>query len=120
MSDTLPDILEDEIFLAMLRLSRSGAGPQFDLMTLCRDLNIPAEPQQLLAFTSDNDGWRGLKDNTHSSIRFTMSSEGRRHALQLEESRRARTVRDRIRSINRSDWIALGAFVVSVIALFKD
>jgi hypothetical protein len=115
-----PDQLEDEIFLAMLRLSRSGAGPQFDLITLCRELQISATPQQLLAFTSDNDGWRGLKDNTLNSIRFTMSAEGRRHALQLEEARRPRTFEDRLKAVTRSDWIALGAFIVSIIALFKD
>jgi hypothetical protein len=115
-----PDELEDELFLLMLRLSRSGAGPEFDLISICRDCNVSATPKQLLAFTSDNDGWRGAKSNTTSSIRFTLNAEGKRHALALEADRKSLTFFDRIRSIHRSDWIALGAFMVSIIALFKD
>jgi hypothetical protein len=108
VSDVQPDSLEDELFLAMLNLARAGAGPEFDFVAVCNEMRIEASPQQLLAFTSDNDGWRGEK------------AEGRRHALRLDEIRRPRTISDRFRSIARSDWISFSAFIVSVIALFKD
>lgn len=111
--------LEDRLFLAMLQLARNGAGPEFDLVAVCRDLGIEAGPQELIAFTSDNDGLRGSRHLTMSSIRFTMSAEGRRHARELEERFRPRTLRDRIGSVPRSDWIAIGALVVSLIALLK-
>ena len=120
MTAVSPDALEDCLFIAMLDLSRKGAGPEFDLVAICEDLGIEATSRQLLAFTSDNDGWRGQRNNTLQSIRFTLSAEGRRHALALEEKRRPRSIKDRITSVTRSDWIALGALVVSAIALLKD
>ncbi len=36
------------------------------------------------------------------------------------EHTREKTLPEKFKSITRSDWIALGAFVVSIIALFKD
>ena len=94
-----PDELEDELFLAMLTHSRRGAGPEFDLPTLCEALGIGASKQQLLAFTSDNDGIFGSKNVTHQTIRFTLNADGRRHAKGLEEARRKPTIRERIKSV---------------------
>jgi hypothetical protein len=120
VSGASPDELEDGLFLAMLDLSRRGAGPEFDLVTINSERGFGASVEQLVSFTSDNDGLRGTRTTTHSSVRFTLNAEGKRHALQLEESRRPRTFKDRLLSFTRSDWIALGAFIVSVFALFKD
>lgn len=111
--------LEDRLFLAMIEMSRGGAGPEFDLVAVCRDRGIEAGPQELLAFTSDNDVLRGSRSNTMSSIRFTMNAEGRRHALDLEQRFRPKTLKDRIGSVPRSDWIAIGALAISLIALFR-
>lgn len=111
--------LEDKLFLAMLEQARRGAGSEFDLVALCASLGIHAEPSELIAFTSDNDGLRGSRSLTTKSIRFTMNAEGRRHARALEDSLRPKTLRDRLRAIPRSDWIALGALGISLIALFK-
>jgi hypothetical protein len=111
--------LEDQLFLAMLEMSRAGAGREFDLSAVCRDLGIEAEPTELIAFTSDNEALRGSRNLTMASIRFTLNAEGRRHALALEQRFRPKTLKDRVIAIPRSDWIALGALTISLIALLK-
>ncbi len=111
--------IEDKLFLAMLELSREGEGAEFDLHAICRDLEISAGDDELMAFVSDNDGLRGKSGSTLSSLRFTLNAEGRRHARSLEEKLRPKTLIDKLNSFSRSDWIAIGAFLVSLIALFK-
>ena len=51
--------------------------------------------------------------------RFELNSEGVRKAKEYQELIRPKSLKDRFASVNRSDWIALGAFLVSLIALFK-
>lgn len=111
--------VEDKLFIAMLELRRKGAGPEFDLHTICSEHNIAAEDADLLSFVSDNEGLYGTSGSTLSSLRFTLSVEGQRHARKLEDKFKPKTVTDRLNSFSRSDWIAFGAFLVSIIALFK-
>lgn len=94
-----PDELEEELFLAMLDLSRANVDAEFDLMAVCNQLDIDAERTDLIRFTSDNEGIRGTGNNTYQSIRFTMNAEGRRHALSIEKARTPKTIRDRVSEI---------------------
>ena len=114
-----PNELEDALFLAMLNMSRANAGPEFDLVSLCDELRINADSMQLITFTADNEGLRGTRNNTVSKIRFTMNAEGLRHALELEQLRQPVTWRSRAMGIPRSDWIAIAAVLISLIAVFK-
>lgn len=115
--------LEDKIFLAMLDLSRSNAGPEFDLQTLCNELQIDADPMSLIGFTSDNEGFRGSRNVTTTSIRFTMNAEGRRHALALEKSFRPKSFGEKVKAVG-PEWyavlISLLSLGVSFAALFRD
>ena len=112
-----PDELEDLLFIAMLELSRAGADPEFDLVTLCSERQIIATPTELLRFTSDNDVIRGSSSNTHANIRFTMNADGWRHALQIEKSRKPKLLLDPIRKLpfGKGLWdvvkIGLGALL---------
>lgn len=115
--------LEDKLFLAMLDLSRAGAGPEFDLPTICNDLHIKADPMALIGFTSDNEGLRGSGNGTTRTIRFTMNAEGRRHALALEKSFRPKSFGEKIKAVG-PEWyavvISLLSLGVSFAALFRD
>ena len=112
-----PDEFEDALFLAMLELSRTGAGPEFDLVEVCRSKNLAADAPDMSRFANDNDGLRGQKISTFQSFRFILNAEGRRHALQLERSKKPRTVRDRLADIpiGKGLWdlvkIGLGALL---------
>ncbi len=107
------DELEDRLFLAMLDLSRQGAGPEFDLQEVCRVKGIDATPQALLRFTVDNDVLRGSRNVGLKHIRFTMNADGRRHALELEKQK-TRTWRDRVGGMSRGEWIGLAGVLATI------
>ncbi|MEH6756594.1 MAG: hypothetical protein V7676_03680 [Parasphingorhabdus sp.] len=112
-----PEELEDALFLSMLNKTRSKMGPEFDLIALCEELKIEATKSDLIAFTSDNEGFRGTKNNTLQSIGFTMNAEGRRHALALEKKTRPKNLSERLSEIpfGKGFWeifkLALAAFL---------
>ena len=65
----------------------------------------------------------GLAKFVHDTERpgvplLRITDSGMAYADLLEEASRKPTPRERLASITRSDWIALGAVVVSVFALF--
>jgi len=49
------------------------------------------------------------------SVHFALNDEAVMAVNRLNQQ----TIFGRIRSVNRSDWIAIGALIVSVIALFR-
>ena len=51
---------------------------------------------------------------------FFIDYRGVQLARQIQERRRPKSLIERARLVPRSDWIALGALVISVIALFKS
>lgn|GEM_PF-1427584 len=53
-------------------------------------------------------------DGRHS-VAFVLNDEAMHHVNKLNQ----RTLLGRIKSVNRSDWIALGALGVSIVALLK-
>jgi hypothetical protein len=130
VSYTPPDELEDKLFLAMLRRSRDGSGPDFNLKDICALDRIPASDEQLIAFVRDHDGVYGSKNLTFDYIYFSLNAEGHRHAIEIEKSRRPLSFTDRLAdekfqkignlSISAlSLLISLGALVVAIFALAK-
>ncbi len=57
--------------------------------------------------------------STHDGHTFVINGHGILMADKIRHNQRPKSIIDKIRSVPRSDWIALGAFVVSLIALFK-
>ena len=94
-----PDEFEDALFLALLNLDTADAGPEFDLVEVCRSQGIRANAPDITRFAMDNNGIRGRHDVTNTSASFALNAEGRRHALQLEKSRKPKTVRERIADV---------------------
>ena len=58
--------------------------------------------------------WGNLKQRA-----FMIDGPGLARAEALREQRRPKSVLERLGKVPRSDWIALGAFIVSLVALFK-
>jgi len=54
-------------------------------------------------------------DHGRRSVHFSLNDQAVMAVRQMDEQ----SILGRIKSVNRSDWIAIGAFIVSVIALFK-
>jgi hypothetical protein len=54
-------------------------------------------------------------DHGRRSVHFSLNDHAVMAVRQMDE----RSILGRLKSVNRSDWIAVGAFIVSVIALFK-
>ncbi len=51
---------------------------------------------------------------------FVINESGLARAYEVMELRRPKSIREKLLTVSRSDWIAIAAFVVSVIALFKS
>lgn len=60
-----------------------------------------------------------VKSNPHSAWDFRLSGEGIRVAEEIDIEKSKGIFRRFLDSVGRSDWIAIGALIVSVIALFK-
>ena len=73
--------------------------------------------EQVIPYLVDNS-W-AEDDSTLAVHRIRVTGPGFTRIDEIHEERRPRSIKDHVRSFTRSDWIAFGAFTVSVIALFK-
>ena len=62
----------------------------------------------------------GKDFGTMNSRVFMVNGAGLARAAEIRGERSPRNFTAMLKSVTRSDWIAFGAFVVSVIAMFKD
>jgi hypothetical protein len=92
-----------------------------DIEDLCKRHGIFAHETWISTVGHDMQslGW-GKADSDLEEHRFLINGGGLARAAEVRQTRKPVSFFDRVRSVPRSDWIAILAFVVSVIALFKD
>jgi hypothetical protein len=126
----IPDInsLRDDLLIELARLKANNASPA-DVMKICSKLRTEYD------WSSDwelarSAGWLLVRNQPPLAKKTTdsdrpgamllaLTAAGKAEASRLNKSRQPLSLMQRVKAFSRSDWIALGAFVVSVIALFK-
>ncbi|MFW2852601.1 hypothetical protein ACM61V_11830 [Sphingomonas sp. TX0543] len=78
----------------------------------------PTEWVQAIIGDLEGRGYGKDRDIQNSRV-FLINGKGLARVAEIREERRPRNILDYLRGFSRSDWIALAAFVVSVIALIK-
>ncbi|MBU1252800.1 MAG: hypothetical protein KKE69_00200 [Alphaproteobacteria bacterium] len=85
-------------------------------------LKFPECPQSwahLAASEMEARGW-GKNWSTLGERAFMMNGGGASRAQHIRASRRKKSLREKVASVPRSDWVAIGALLVSALALFKS
>ena len=98
---------------------RDGVGA-VDLNAACENAGIDPDENRIGAFINEERGVLGEGAGVLDIYSFELNSTGREKAEQIAASRKPKSFGQRLKSVPRSDWIALGAFFVSLVALFKD
>jgi hypothetical protein len=110
----------EEVLIAIADEQEPPGLGEVDLFDLCRRRQIPFQETWVHLLPRDlEDLGYGSDHSTMSARRFLINGAGLAAAAEAREVRRPKSAWDKVRSVPRSDWIALGAFIVSVIALLK-
>ncbi|CAA9510844.1 MAG: hypothetical protein AVDCRST_MAG62-515 [uncultured Sphingomonas sp.] len=108
----------DAIMVGILNDEERSSGDQSDLMQVCRREGIPAREDWIVRFINESRALgSGLAVGEHYSA--SLNANGRSYAGQLRLARQPKSIGQRLRDVPRSDWIALGALIVSLVALFR-
>ena len=93
---------------------------QVNLHDLCNRHALACTPTWIEVVGGDMDklGW-GRDVSTLKERKFLINGAGLARAAEVREARKPESVSSKIKRIPRSDWIAIGALVVSLIAVFK-
>ena len=116
-------LLENLVLLAASKQSGTDVTP----IRLCAEIRReqPAWPVVFFDQTINDLDSRALgqiraPQDDPGEREFFIDYRGVQFARQIQERRRPKSLIERARLVPRSDWIALGALVISVIALFKS
>ena len=116
-------LLENLVLLAASKQSGTDVTP----IRLCAEIRReqPAWPVVFFDQTINDLDSRALgqiraPQDDPGEREFFIDYRGVQLARQIQERRRPKSLIERARLVPRSDWIALGALVISVIALFKS
>lgn len=109
----------DKLLLGILRNEDNGIRNGSDLELVCKANNLPFDDSWLTKFINESNNHLGSGAGWDRTYSFELNAQGRARAELIRQDIESRTLRGRFKSISRSDWIALGAFVVSLFALFK-
>tara|TARA_B100000929_G_C15308145_1_gene352821 strand:+ start:242 stop:589 length:348 start_codon:yes stop_codon:yes gene_type:complete len=115
----LPDYadIRNDVIKAIGSFAREGGTSINDLERFMQEHKISCPPGW--ADKIGHDLAKSDLGNAYFSDRVTFNPSGAIIAT-ADELRAKETLVGKLQSINRSDWIALGAFFVSIFALFKD
>jgi hypothetical protein len=80
---------------------------------------VPEGWRTEIAVKLAKDGLGSSRNNGESDQEFFINSDGLIRAKEIEKSKAPKSFFDKVRDIPRSDWISIGAFLVSIIALFN-
>jgi hypothetical protein len=119
MMNNFNDFIEDLI----VEIATVQAGDEiegFDITDSATAKKFDAPPTWLhtVAGEMQNRGW-GRDLGAFDGPSFMIDGGGIIAASLIRANRQPKTLRQRFSEVLRSDWIALGALVVSLIALFK-
>ena len=110
----------ENLLVAMADEQEPPSWGELDLFELCERKRIRAQETWLHLVGRDLEelGY-GRDRSTMKNRRFLINGAGIAAATEIRRARRPKSIRERVAEFTRSDWIALGAFVVSLVALFK-
>ena len=116
-------LLENLVMLAASKQSGTDVTP----IRLCAEIRReqPAWPDVFVDQTINDLDSRALgqiraPQDDPGEREFFIDYRGIQFARQIQERRRPKSFIERARLVPRSDWIALGALVISVVALIKS
>ena len=113
----------DDELLAQLRLRKHlKANPGDARVILLSRWPELDETEVLASFrrvTGDGLAKRVTDPARADALLLRLTDEGMAQADHHIEATRDRTLKEKLQSVDRSEWIALAAFLVSVIALFR-
>jgi hypothetical protein len=94
--------------------------PRVQLSQIATEHGLAFPPSWILALARDYEqsGW-GTVHLLNQVEYFEINGAGIARATELRRAQRRKGPLEYIRSVPRSDWIAAGAFIVSIFALFK-
>jgi hypothetical protein len=121
MSDDFAKYIDDMVLA--LADGQSGTNLVAIDLNVIHHRDFPDTPPtwlQLAAPELTRLGYGDLAWDAGNSRAFLINGAGVIRAAQIREDRRSKSIWEKIKSVPRSDWIAIGAFIVSLIALLKD
>ena len=120
IEDTDYIAFRDSVIVALADDQEPPGLGDLDLKDLCARHQIGFHDTWLMTVGADMEqlGW-GTDTSTLKQRRFLINGAGLARATEVRRARKPVRLRDRIRNVPRSDWIALSALIVSAIALFK-
>lgn len=121
MSDSFSAFAED-VLLEGSRMQRANAD-SYSVSLLDVVATIRSNPEsswiaEVIPYMV-NEGWVS-DESTHDGFAFRVLGFGYSISDGIIDSRKSKTLVGRIKGVPRSDWIALGALIVSAFALFGD
>jgi len=111
------DEWSDTLLVRVLESEEATGNPEVDLKSLCLKFELLADDKWLSRFLKEQATFG--QGATSGGYSFALDLNGRYLANNIREKRASKTLLGRLKSVSRSDWIALGAFIISLIALFK-
>jgi len=111
------DSWSEELFVGIFELEEATGSTGSDLEKDCAAKGISANEDWLIRFINENKEFGS--GTAIAGYFFDLNRAGRDHVTEIKQRRASRTFRGRLKSIQRSDWIAFGALIVSIFALFK-
>jgi hypothetical protein len=106
------------LFAADLQTGETRIGADLEWFVQHQRADIPPTWKETVISDLVAKGY-GKDWTTLKTRGFLIGGLGLEQAERIRESRRPKSLLERIRSVPRSDWIALGALLVSLIALFR-
>ncbi len=114
---------EERLIVCLYEDEQEGALNGSSLRELCERNDLPLLSDYQVRFVNENQtGGDVIGEGSGFSpdhLCFALNGKGREKALELIHHQKSKTLAGKIINVERSDWIALGAFGVSLIALFK-
>jgi hypothetical protein len=110
---------ENRLFIGLYHDEQNGANLGSKLADVCKTEGLPIEEHYQQRFVDQNQEFGDSSGFSGGHLCFALNDLGRNRAKQLISQNESRTLKGRIKSVNRSDWIAVGAFIVSIIGLFN-
>jgi len=127
---SIPDInsLRDDLLIELARLKANNTSPA-DVAKICSalrpeydwasDWELARSAAWLLVRSQPPLAKKVTDSDRPAAMLLALTAAGKAEASRLDKSREPLSLMEHIKAFSRSDWIALGAAAVSLVALFK-
>ena len=110
---------QERLLIGLLEDEEKRGEHGSDMLQVCVDNNLPLNEDWLVRFINENR-IRGSGTVIEDYYGFSLNVNGLSAAQKYRTDRAPKTLWQKIKSIPRSDWIATGALLISLItAIFK-